>query len=122
VADGKVVINLSSGPEDPETVTVAFVVADSALSSGRELVIFLTKDAVRLALKGEAAKIAVPGYKPLAQLFEAVAAAGGQLHCCTPCFKSRGLDPASLAPNAKVSGAMNLFEWMGDAGATVFSF
>lgn len=122
MANGKVVINLSSGPEDPETVTVAFLVADSALSSGKEVVVFLTKEAVRLAIQGEAAKIAVPGYKPLTVLFEAVAAAGGELHCCTPCFTSRRLDPGDLAPTARVSGAMNLFAWMGEAGATVFSF
>jgi predicted peroxiredoxin len=121
MASSKVVVNLSSGPEEPEAVTVAFVVADSALSSGRELVIFLTRDAVRLALEGEAAKIAVPGYRPLAELFDAVATGGGELHCCTPCFKSRGLDAAGLVPNARVSGAMNLFAWMGE-GAAVFSF
>lgn len=122
MADGKVVISLSSGPEDPETATVAFLVADSALASGKQVVVFLTKEAVRLALRGQAATIAVPGHKPLAALFESVAAAGGELHCCTPCFKSRGLDQHHLAANAKVSGAMNLFEWMGDTGATVFSF
>jgi predicted peroxiredoxin len=118
----KVVVNLSSGADDPEAVTVAFIVADSALSSGRELVMFLTREAVRLAIKGEAEKISVLGYRPLGDLFQAVSEAGGELHCCTPCFKSRGLDPASLAPNAKVSGAMNLFDWMGDQGAEVFSF
>ena len=118
----KVVVNLSSGPEEPETATVAFIVADSALSSGKELVMFLTKEAVRLAIEGEAEQLAVPGYRPLGELFRAVADAGGELHCCTPCFKSRGLDPAALAANAKVSGAMNLFAWIGEEGAEVFSF
>lgn len=118
----KVVVNLSKGPEDPEAATVAFLMADSALSSGRRLVMFLTREAVRLAIEGEAAKVAVPGYRPLGELFQAVAEAGGELHCCTPCFRSRGLDPGSLAPNAKVSGAMNLFEWIGEEGAEVFSY
>jgi predicted peroxiredoxin len=117
-----VVVNLSSGAEDPEAVTVAFIVADSALSSGKRLVMFLTREAVRLAIEGEAGKVAVPGYRPVADLFAAIAAAGGELHCCTPCFKSRGLDPEALAPNAKVSGAMNLFEWIGEEGAEVFSY
>jgi predicted peroxiredoxin len=119
---GKVVINLSAGPEDPETVTVALLVADSALSSGKEVVVFCTKDAVRIALEGEAEKLEVPGYKRAGDLFRAIAEAGGELHCCTPCFKSRGLDPAALAPNAKVSGAMNLFAWLADEPATVFSY
>lgn len=118
----KVVVNLSSGPEDPEAVTVAFLVADSALSSGRELVMFLTREAVRVAVEGEAEKLAVPGYRPLGELFRAVAEGGGELHCCTPCFRSRGLDPEALAANAKVSGAMSLFSWIGEDGAEVFSF
>lgn len=122
VAGGKVVINLSTGAEDPELVTVAFLMADSALSSGKEVVMFLTREAVRLAIVGEAARLAVPGYRPVDGLVTAVAEAGGELHCCPPCFKARGLDEASLAPNAKVSGAMDLFAWLGDETPAVFSF
>jgi predicted peroxiredoxin len=119
---GKVVVNLSSGPEQPNAVTVAFLVADSALSSGKELVMFLTQEAVRLALVGEAEKISVPGYKPVGDLFQAVADAGGELHCCRPCSKARGIDADHLVPNAKISGAMNLFTWMGDEPVAVFSY
>ena len=50
----KVVVNLSSGPERPDAVTMAFLVADSALSSGKELVVFLSLEAVRLAIPGDA--------------------------------------------------------------------
>ncbi len=34
-ADGKVVINLATGLEDPERVTVAFLVGGAAAQSGR---------------------------------------------------------------------------------------
>jgi predicted peroxiredoxin len=122
MASGKVVVNLSTGAQDPEQVTVAFLVADSAVSAGNELVMFLTREAVRLALDGEAAKVTAPGYRPVGELFDAVAAGGGELHCCPPCFKTRSLDEARLVRNAKVSGAMALFQWMGPGGATVFSF
>jgi predicted peroxiredoxin len=121
VAGGKVVVVLTAGAEDPEQVTVAFIVADSAVSSGKQLVMFLMRDAVRLGLEGEAEKLAVPGYKPVGDLFRAVAEAGAELHCCRPCFRTRKLDEADLAPNAKVSGAMNLLDWMGE-GTPVFSF
>ena len=117
-----VVVNLSSGPERPEQVTVAFVVADSAVSSGKRVALFLTSEAVRLALEGTAEGIAVDGYQPLGKLFRQVAEGGGELFCCPPCFRSRGLDEDDLASNAKVSGAMSLFEWVGPEGAMVFSF
>ena len=48
----KVVINLATGLEDPERVTVAFLVAGAALEQGKRVAMFLTKEAVRLALPG----------------------------------------------------------------------
>ncbi|MFN8185523.1 MAG: DsrE family protein [Gaiellales bacterium] len=119
---GKVVVNLSSGPEDPDAVTVAFLVADSALSSGKELVIFLTREAVHLALPGEADKVVEPGYRPVGDLFKAVAEAGGELYCCKPCCRTRGIEAEHLVPNARIAGGMALFEWMGDEPAAVFSY
>lgn len=115
-------VNLTSGPERPDAVTVAFLVADSALSSGKELVMFLTQEAVLLGLPGEADKIVSPGYRPVGDLFKAVAEAGGELYLCRPCARTRGIDEGRLVPNARIAGAMKLFEWMGDASTVVFSY
>ena len=52
---GKAVISLSTGLEDAEKVTVAFLVAVGAAESGRPTLMFQTKEAVRLALDGVAA-------------------------------------------------------------------
>lgn len=49
---GQVVISLTTGMEDPENVTVAFLVAAGAA------VMFQTQEAARLALDGVAAGIA----------------------------------------------------------------
>src|SRR4051794_21390839 len=48
VPDDKVVINLATGLEDAERVTVAFLVGDAAAASGKQVATFLTKEAVRL--------------------------------------------------------------------------
>ena len=48
---GKAVISLATGLEDPEKVTVAFLVAVGAAESGRQTLMFLTKEAVRLAAR-----------------------------------------------------------------------
>ena len=57
----KAVINLSTGLEDAERVTVAFLVAGGALEQGRPVAMFLTKEAVRLALPGVADAVACDG-------------------------------------------------------------
>ena len=61
----KVLINLATGLEDPERVTVAFLVAGAALERGREVAMFLTKEAVRLAVPGHATGVACDGCPPL---------------------------------------------------------
>jgi len=118
---GKVVINLATGLEDAERVTVAFLVGGAAASQGRDVVMFLTKEAVRLALPGTADAVACDGCPPLARLFEQYAEAGGQLFVCPICFQARKLDDGQLVANATVAGATPLWEWIGD-GATVFSY
>jgi predicted peroxiredoxin len=60
-ADGRVVINLATGLEDPERVTVAFLVGGAAAQSGRAVMMFLTKEAVRLALVDFAHGVACDG-------------------------------------------------------------
>jgi predicted peroxiredoxin len=117
----KVVINLSTGMEDPERVTVAFLVAGAALDEGRQVAMFLTKEAVRLALPGVAEGTACEGCPPLPHLFEQFAQGGGELLTCPICFNTKKLDEAELVPNAKLAGATPLWEWIGE-GATVFSY
>jgi predicted peroxiredoxin len=74
----KAVISLATGMEDPEKVTVAFLVAVGAAETGRETLMFLTKDAVRLALPGTAVGIACEGCPPLPELLKRYEAAGGR--------------------------------------------
>ena len=119
--NGKAVINLATGLEDPERVTVAFLVAGAAAEQGRDVAMFVTKEAVRLGLPGTAEGVACDGCPPLARLFEQYAEAGGQLFVCPICFKSRKLDEGQLVANARLAGATPLWEWVGD-GATVFSY
>jgi predicted peroxiredoxin len=48
-SNGKALVNLATGLEDAERVVVAFLVATAALSQGKQVVIWATKEAVRLA-------------------------------------------------------------------------
>lgn len=119
--DAKVVVNLATGLEDPERVTVAFLIAGAAASAGKQVTMFLTKDAVRLALPGEAVGVACDGCPPLERLAAQYAEAGGRMLVCPYCFNSRKLPADDLLDHAEIGGATPLLEWMGD-GATVFSY
>jgi predicted peroxiredoxin len=119
--EGKVVINLATGLEDAERVTVAFLVGGAAAEQGRDVAMFLTKEAVRLGMEGAAQAVACDGCPPLARLFDQYAQAGGQLLVCPICFNTRKLDEGQLVANARIAGATPLWEWIGE-GATVFSY
>ena len=118
----KVVINLATGLEDGARVTVALLVAGAAVDQGRQVTMFLTKEAVRLALPGYAHATACDGCPPVARLLEQFAEGDGQLLVCPVCFTARKLDESDLAPNAGLGGATPLWDWIGADHATVFSY
>jgi predicted peroxiredoxin len=117
----KAAISLTTGLEDPEKVTVAFLVAVGAAESGRPTVMFLTKEAVRLALPGFAFGVACDGCPSLESLVERYEQAGGTLLACPICFNAKKLDAGSLVANASLGGTVQLWEWIGE-GATTFSY
>ena len=119
---GKAVISLTTGLEDTEKVTVAFLVAVGAAESGRPTLMFLTKEAVRLALDGAAIGVGCDGCPPLADLAKRYEAAGGQYYVCPICFNSKQLDSASLISGAELQGTVPMWAWIGDEGATTFSY
>jgi predicted peroxiredoxin len=118
---GKVLVNLATGLEDAERVTVAFLVATAALDQGKNVVVWATKDAVRLGLPGEARGEACEGCPPLERLFQQFADGGGELWLCPICVNARGLADEEKVANARVAGATPMLEWAGD-DATVFSY
>ena len=119
--DNKVVINLVTGLEDPERVMIAFLVGGAAVEQGKQVTMFLTKEAVRLALPGVAVGVACDGCPPIERLFQQYAEGGGELLVCPICFNARKLEDGNLVPNARIAGASPLWEWIGE-GATVFSY
>lgn len=118
----KAVINLTTGLEDPEKVTVAFLTAVGAAEQGRPTVIFLTKEAVRLARAGTAVGTACEGCPPLPDLVKRYEQAGGTYLVCPICFDAKKLDAEELIAGAELGGTVPLWEWIGDDPAVTFSF
>ncbi len=120
-ANGKVLVNLATGLEDPERVLVAFLVATAAVGQGKRVVIWATKDAVRLGLPGEAVGVACKDCPPLERLFEQFAEGGGELWLCPICVDARDLGAAEKVANSRIAGATPMWEWAG-SDTTVFSY
>ncbi len=118
----KAVISLATGMEDPEAVTVAFLVAVGAAETGRTTLMFLTKEAVRLAVDGVAVGVACEGCPSLPDLIKRYEAAGGRYYVCPVCFNAKKLDDTHLIAGAEIQGTIPMWNWIGDEPATTFSF
>ena len=118
----KAVVSLITGMEDPERVTVAFLVAVGAAETGRETLMFLTKEAVRVALDGVAVGVACDGCPPLPDLIKRYEAAGGRYYVCPICFNTKKLDESKLIAGAELQGTVPMWNWIGDEPATTFSY
>jgi predicted peroxiredoxin len=119
--NGKVLINLATGMEDGERVLVAFLVATAAQQQGKEVVVWATKDAVRLGLPGELQGVVCKECPPLERLWEQFVEAGGELWLCPICLNARDLGDAERVASVKVVGATPMWEWAG-GDTTVFSY
>jgi predicted peroxiredoxin len=118
----KAVISLSTGLEDAEKVTVAFLVAVGAAEAGRETLFFLTKEAVRLATAGVAVGTACEGCPPLSELAKRFESAGGRYYVCPICFNAKELMEADLISGAELNGTVPMWNWIGDDPVVTFSY
>jgi predicted peroxiredoxin len=121
ITERRAAVSLTTGLEDAERVTVAFLVAVGAAESGRPTMMFLTKEAVRLAVPGVAVGTACDGCPPLPELMDRYERAGGRYLVCPICVQAKKLDSGNLIASAEVGGTVVLWDWIGD-GATTFSY
>ena len=103
MASNKAVISLTTGLEDTERVTIAFLVAVGAAESGRPTLMFLAKEAVRLAVEGVAIGTACAGCPPISELLSRYQAAGGGFLVCPICVNAKGLQASALIDGVRPS-------------------
>jgi uncharacterized protein len=106
------VFNLTKAREDGDRATVAFVLANAAIASEKEVIVFLNVEGVHLSQTGYADDIHEAGFAPLKDLISSFVEAGGKIYVCSPCFKKRGLDENNLIPGATIVGGATLVEYM----------
>lgn len=117
----RVVVGCTAGSENPDAVTVSYLVAGAALDRGDEVVMWLTSEGVNLALEGYVAPIREGKEPPVQRIHDQFIEKGGRFYVCPVCFNDRGLDESKLVQNAELKGATPLMEFVGD-GATVFNY
>lgn len=112
-------INLTRSSDDADRSTVALVVANAAVASGKNTVIFLSSEGVRLAVKGVADTINEEGFQPMATLLQNFLAAGGTIWVCSPCFKKRGFAEGDLIAGATIVGGAKFVEFLTNESASI---
>ena len=117
----KFCINLTHAGDDPDRTTVAFVLANAALGSEKDTMVFLSTEGVRVSQVGYADDINEEGFAPLSQLMANFAEGGGRILVCAPCFNKRGLDADNLVAGATIVGGASLIEFVSD-GTPVLTY
>jgi predicted peroxiredoxin len=116
---GKFCVTQTFAKDNSDKATVGFVIANAALGSEKDTMVFLMAEGVRLAQQGYADDIHEEGFAPLKDLMANFAAAGGKIFVCSPCFKRRKLDETKLVAGATIVGGAKLVEFLSDGASSV---
>jgi uncharacterized protein len=119
--NGKVIVGCQHGEEDPDSVVVSYLTAGAALDEGKEVVMWLTSEGVRLGLEGYADGIRTDKDPPVKRVHAQFIEKGGSFFVCPVCFKERDLDDGQLVKNAELKGATPLMKFAGE-GAMTFNY
>lgn len=103
------VVKCTWGTDAPERCAQAITVAATALAAGASVSLWLTGEAVWLALPGRAEAFELPHSPPLAELRDAVLG-GGTLSVCTQCAARRDLTQDDLLPGVRIAGSASFVD------------
>jgi predicted peroxiredoxin len=104
-AKPKILVHLTSGPENPTRAALAFLVARTAIEQGHSVSVFLAGDAVQVLRDSTLDGLAGLGTGRLREHFDAIVKGGGKFYLSGMSSSARGLTaadlqgkPAELAP------------------------
>ena len=120
-ADDKVVIGLTHADDDAESVLISYLLGVEALRAGKEALMWLTKDGVKVATDGFADTVNVPNAPSIVDLHAEYVEKGGRFYACPVCVKVRAMEDPVWTKGAEVKGAPSLYEFTA-GGALVFNY
>ena len=106
---GKLVVKVMVVADDPERCAQAFTVASTALASGAEVSLWLTGEAAWFAVPGKCEEFELPHSAKLADLRDAILAAG-KITLCTQCAVRRGINEGDQISGIVIAGAASFVE------------
>ena len=120
-ADDKVVLGLTHADDDAESVLICYLLGVEALRAGKQALMWLTKDGIKVATDGFAATVNVPNAPAIADLHTEYVKEGGRFYACPICVKTRGMEDAVWTKGAEVKGAPSVYEFT-EGGALIFNY
>jgi uncharacterized protein len=115
----QVMIHNTHGKEDVERASLAFVVANAALSAGQEATVLLTIEGVWVATQGYTEGLQARGFEPLADLVEKFTHNDGRLWVCSACARPRDITENDLVAGARIIGAATAVEALVNGAQTL---
>jgi predicted peroxiredoxin len=117
-ATDKLVVLVTKGI-DSELSSVAFTIANGAITAGLKVYVFLTSTAIDLVRKGGMKMTHVAPLDPLSALIEDFQKRGSTIWACPPCVKSRGYEQSDLIDGVTVVGASAMHAEIKQGAATL---
>jgi predicted peroxiredoxin len=115
VPAASLVITVTCGAEQPERCSQGLTVAATAVAAGVPVSLWLTGEAVRLAVRGAEGFVLEHAADPVELL--GVVAAEGAVTVCTQCAARRDLVEADLVDGTRIAGAAVLVDEVMRPGA-----
>ncbi len=122
MADDRVMIIMTSGPDTPRRCATPFFFASLAAAMEYECIMFFTIDGTLLLKKGLAETVyPKAGGKPVSEFIQDAMDAGVQFLACTASTELHDLQPSDLIDGVKMVGGASMWQLAEDS-KTVLTF
>ena len=101
---------LSKFGSDSDEIATPLVLANAALASGADVLLWLTMDGVELAKQGAVDHLEPRSFAPVKELLGNYIENGGRIGVCPPCGKTHGVTEDNMVSNSTWLGAVALLE------------
>lgn len=119
MSDSRNLVIMCTRGIDDERSSVAWTIANGAITEGLQVSMFLTSAAVDVVRKGGCDMTKVDPLDPLKDLVEKFMSRGGKVWACTPCVKARGYAPESLIEGVEIAGASGMLKLIKEGAGTL---
>lgn len=92
----RILVHITSGPNDPTRAALGFAVAKAALDAGHRATLFLAGDGVQLIRDAVLSSLTGLGTGNLRELYDGIVAQGGRLYVSGGSSKARGVNDDDL--------------------------